>query len=44
MQHEMTNNAAMYAKEMSKLKLIIAEKESMIETMQADVMGGGRPY
>ena len=37
MQNEMTSNAAKFAKEMSKLKLIIAEKESLIETMSADI-------
>ncbi len=38
MQQEMTECAGMYAKEISKLKLILAEKESMIQTMSADVM------
>ena len=37
MQNEMTSNAAGFAREMSKLKLIIAEKESLIETMSADI-------
>lgn len=37
MQQEMTMNAAKYAKEITKLKLIISEKESLIETMSADI-------
>lgn len=37
MQQEMTMNAAKYAKEITKLKLIISEKESLIDTMQLDM-------
>lgn len=37
MQNEMTMGAANFAKEISKLKLIIAEKESLIETMSGDI-------
>lgn len=37
MQNEMTMNASKYAKEITKLKLIISEKESLIETMSADI-------
>jgi len=36
-QNELTASASMYAKEISKLKLIIAEKESLIDTMSADI-------
>lgn len=37
MQNDLTASAASYAREISKLKLIIAEKESVIETMNCDV-------
>jgi len=37
MQQEMTSNAALYAKELSRLKLILSEKESLIDTMSADI-------
>ena len=37
MQQEMTLNAANYAKEISRLKLILSEKESLIDTMSADI-------
>lgn len=39
LQNELTNSAQMYAREISKLKLIIAEKDSLIETMSADISG-----
>lgn len=39
LQAELTNSAQMYAREISKLKLIIAEKDSLIETMSADISG-----
>jgi|LauGreDrversion4_2_1035121.scaffolds.fasta_scaffold202426_1 hypothetical protein len=41
LQNELTNSAQLYAREISKLKLIIAEKDSLIETMSADINGGG---
>lgn len=37
MQNQMNMGAAQYAKEIAKLKLIISEKESLIETMSADI-------
>jgi Skp family chaperone for outer membrane proteins len=37
MQNELTASATMYAKEIAKLKLLLAEKESLIETMSADI-------
>lgn len=37
MQNEMTSSTAMVAKELSKLKLLLAEKESLIDTMSADI-------
>jgi hypothetical protein len=37
MQNEMTSSATLFAKEIAKLKLLLAEKESLIETMSADV-------
>ena len=33
----MTASAARFAKDLSKMKLIIAEKESLIETMSGDI-------
>ena len=33
----MNSSAAQYAKEIAKLKMIISEKESLIETMSADI-------
>jgi hypothetical protein len=35
----MTNNASNAAKDISRLKMIVAEKESIIDTMQGDYMG-----
>lgn len=40
LQNELNNCASTYAKEISKLKLIIAEKESLIDTMSGDIYGG----
>lgn len=42
LQSELTNTTSTYAKEISKLKLIIAEKESLIETMSADIYAGNK--
>mmetsp|Transcript_38726 Transcript_38726/g.44333 ORF Transcript_38726/g.44333 Transcript_38726/m.44333 type:complete len:329 (-) Transcript_38726:27-1013(-) len=42
MQEEMTSSTAAHAREISRLKMIIAEKESVIETMTGDMAGGGR--
>ena len=39
-QNELTMTTSAFAKEISKLKLLIAEKESIIDTMSADI--GGR--
>lgn len=39
MQHELTATAALAAKEIARLKLALAEKESLIETMSADIYG-----
>ena len=39
LQQELTNTATHAAREISKLKLVIAEKESLIDTMSADIYG-----
>lgn len=38
MQNEMNMSAANYAREITRLKMIIAEKESLIETMSGEVV------
>ena len=40
-QNELTMSAAEHAKEISRLKMIIAEKESIIETINGDMANGG---
>ena len=41
-QDELTTSAAEHAREIARLKTIIAEKESIIETMTGDMASGGR--
>lgn len=42
MQEDLTHHTANHAREISRLKMIIAEKESIIETMEGDYATGGR--